>query len=45
MGLKSSAIKQGQLNHQSDIYVAFSKKKPTQRMMMLLDRGLKKINP
>jgi polar amino acid transport system substrate-binding protein len=25
MGLKHSSIKQGQINHQSDIYVAFSK--------------------
>ena len=40
MGLKNPSIKKGQMNHQSDIYVAFSKKNDTKEMMMLLDKGL-----
>ncbi|PKG80789.1 ABC transporter substrate-binding protein [Colwellia sp. 75C3] len=43
MGLKHSSIKQGQVNHQSDIYVAFSKKIDTKEMMWLLDEGLRRI--
>lgn len=43
MGLKHSSIKQGKVNHQSDIYVAFSKKNETKEMMKLLDEGLKII--
>lgn len=41
MGLKHSSIKRGQLNHQSDIYVAFSKNIDTKEMMWLLDEGLR----
>jgi polar amino acid transport system substrate-binding protein len=43
MRLKHSSIKQGQINHQSDIYVAFSKKRDTKEMMRLLDEGLKQV--
>ena len=43
MGLKHSFLKQGQINHQSDIYVAFSKKKNTKDMMKLLDKGLQSL--
>jgi polar amino acid transport system substrate-binding protein len=43
MGLKHSSIKQGQINHQSDIYVAFSKINDTKEMMRLLDEGLNRI--
>ncbi|TWX64102.1 amino acid ABC transporter substrate-binding protein [Colwellia demingiae] len=43
MGLEHSSIKQGQVNHQSNIYVAFSKKSDTKAMMKLLDKGLKSL--
>ncbi|WP_157826743.1 substrate-binding periplasmic protein [Colwellia sp. 12G3] len=43
MGLKHSSIKQGQINHQSDIYVAFSKINDTKEMMSLLDEGLRRV--
>ena len=40
MGLKLNDIKKGQINHKSDIYVAFSKSKDTKNAMKLLDEGL-----
>ena len=43
MGLKYSSMKHGQVNHQSDIYVAFSKTTDTKEMMWLLDEGLRRI--
>jgi len=43
MGLKHSSLKRGHVNHQSDIYVAFSKKNDTKGKMELLDKGLKII--
>lgn len=43
MGLAHSAIKQGQINHQSDIYVAFNKKAETTKVIKLLDEGLRII--
>lgn len=43
IGLAHSAIKQGQINHQSDIYVAFNKKHETTNVIKLLDKGLRLI--
>lgn len=40
LALDFDAIKKGQINHKSDIYVAFSKSKDTTQAMQLLDRGL-----
>ena len=35
-------IKQGEINHTSDIYVAFNKRKELGKVMSLLDEGLRK---
>jgi len=43
MGLIQHDIKKGEVNHISDIYVAFSKKKNTRIAMKLLDQGLVNI--
>lgn len=43
MGLTQNDIKKGEINHISDIYVAFSKKKNTRDAMELLDQGLVNI--
>ncbi len=43
MGLTQHDIKKGEINHISDIYVAFSKKKNTRVAMELLDQGLVNI--
>jgi polar amino acid transport system substrate-binding protein len=43
MGLTLKAIKKGETNHKSNIYVAFSKLKNTHHAMKLLDEGLVKI--
>lgn len=43
IGLNLQDIKKGEINHKSDIYVAFSKKKNTKAAMKLLDKGLAKI--
>jgi len=43
MGLKYDDIRKGKVNHISDIYVAFSKVKDTNKAMKLLDKGLTKI--
>lgn len=44
MGLSLNCIKKGQINHKSDIYVAFSQSKDTNNAMKLLDEGLVNIN-
>ena len=43
MGLHLNDIKKGQINHKSDIYVAFSKSKDTKNAIKLLDQGLVNI--
>ena len=43
MRLSLDAIKKGEINHTSDIYVAFSKLKDTKKAMKLLDKGLVNI--
>lgn len=43
MGLNLDDIRKGQINHKSDIYVAFSKSKNTKNAMKLLDEGLLNI--
>lgn len=43
IGLNLQDIKKGEINHKSDIFVAFSKKKNTKAAMKLLDKGLAKI--
>lgn len=43
MSLPQSAIIKGHLNHISDIYIAFSKKRKTAPIIKKLDEGLRKI--
>ena len=43
MGLQLNDIKKGEVNHRSDIYVAFSKSKNTINAMEHLDKGLSNI--
>ncbi|WP_159820979.1 substrate-binding periplasmic protein [Colwellia sp. 20A7] len=43
MGLQLNDIKKGAINHKSNIYVAFSKLKNTNKAMILLDEGLIKL--
>lgn len=43
MGLDINAIKRGSINHKSDIYVAFNRKKETNQFIKLLDQGLRNI--
>jgi len=43
MGLSDNAIKKGKINHNSKIFVAFSKKKNTKNIIQKLDEGLIKI--
>ena len=42
--LPSSTIKQGAINHISDIYIAFSKSRDTDNIIKAFESGLKKIN-
>ncbi|WP_189378109.1 substrate-binding periplasmic protein [Thalassotalea profundi] len=43
MGLERNDIKQGGINHKSDIYVAFNKNQETTPLIKLLDQGLRNI--
>jgi polar amino acid transport system substrate-binding protein len=43
MGLRANDIRKGQVNHKSDIYVAFSKSKDTRDALKLLNEGLIQI--
>jgi polar amino acid transport system substrate-binding protein len=43
MGLHTSDIRKGKINHKSDIYVAFSKSRDTKNAIKLLDEGLIRI--
>lgn len=44
MGLSNTAIQKGMFNHTSDIYLAFSRKKPdSQELAQKFDQGIKKL--
>jgi len=44
MGLSNNAIQKGMFNHTSDIYLAFSRKKPhSQELAQKFDQGIKKL--
>ena len=43
MALKPDAIKQGHMNHKSDIFVAFNQKEKTKSIIKLLDKGLRNL--
>ena len=44
LNLSSSVIKQGAINHISDIYIAFSKSRDTDNIIKAFESGLKKLN-